>query len=284
MIRIANLTKRYGKTVVLDDVSLEIAPGEAVALWGPNGAGKTTIVRCMLDQLRYEGTIEVNGLDARRSPKAVRSLIGYVAQELAFYEHLTVTEILDLVAGIRRLTSERVDEVVALVDIEQHLDKQIRELSGGLKQRLGVGLALLPDPPVLLLDEPTSSLDVAARERMIRLIENLRTPERMLIVTSHHLDEVGMLVDRVVALEDGRVVLECAPTALADELDLRSWLHLVLSNGEVERAVDVLQEGGFEAHRNSHGVVVGVSAQRKALAFSKLKDAGIEITDFEVWK
>ena len=284
MIRVEEVTKRYGKTVVLDGVSFEVADGEALALWGPNGSGKTTIVRCILDQVRFGGSIEVNGLDVSRQPKAARSQIGYVAQDSAFYDHLTVAETLDLAAQVRRLPTERVAEVVAMVDIGDHADKKIRELSGGLKQRLGVALALLPDPPVLLLDEPTSSLDVAARESMIRLIEGLRTPERMLIVTSHHVGEVGMLVDRVIALEQGRVALECAPTDLAERLELQSWLHLALTNGQVDKAVEILQNDGFDAHRNSHGVIVAVSAQHKTSALSALQDAGIEITDFEVWR
>jgi len=284
VITVKDVTKSYGKTVVLDGVSFEIADGEAVALWGPNGSGKTTIVRCILDQVRFGGSIEVNGLDVSRQPKAARSQIGYVAQDSAFYDHLTVAETLDLVARIRQLPRERIDEVVEIVDIGDHLQKRIRELSGGLKQRLGVALALLPDPPVLLLDEPTSSLDVAARENMIRLIEGLRTPQRMMIVTSHHVGEVGMLVDRVIALEEGRLALECAPTDLAEQLDLQSWLHLVLTNGHVDRAVEVLQTDGFDAHRNSHGVIVAVSAQHKTSALSRLQEEGIEIKDFEVWR
>jgi ABC-2 type transport system ATP-binding protein len=284
MIRVDEVTKRYGKTVVLDSVSFEVADGEALALWGPNGSGKTTVARCILDQVRFDGTIEVNGLDAHRQPKATRSLIGYVAQDSAFYDHLTVAETLDLAARIRKLPHSRVLEVVDMVDIGAQGKKKIWELSGGLRQRLGVGLALLPDPPVLLLDEPTSSLDVGARESMIRLIEGLRTPERMLVVTSHHVGEIGMLVDRVIALDEGRVTLECAPTELAERLELKSWLHLALTNGQVDRAVEVLQTGGFEAHRNSHGVVVAVAAQHKTSALSRLQDAGIEISDFEVWR
>jgi ABC-type multidrug transport system ATPase subunit len=284
VIHVDAVTKRYGKTLVLDDVSLEVADGEAIALWGPNGSGKTTVIRCILDQVRFDGTIEVNGLDVTRQPKSARSQIGYVAQDSAFYDHLTVAETLDLAAGIRRLSADRVAEVVAIVDIGDHATKRIRELSGGLKQRLGVALALLPDPPVLLLDEPTSSLDVAARESMIRLIESLRTPERMMIVTSHHVGEVGMLVDRVVALEQGRVALECAPTELAERLELRSWLHLVLTNGQIDQAVEILLSDGFDAHRNGHGVIVAVSAQHKTSALSRLQEAGIEIRDFEVWR
>lgn len=284
MIRVDGLTKHYRRHVVLDDVSFEVADGEAVAFWGPNGAGKTTIVRCILNLVRYEGIIEVNGLDARRRPKAVRALAGYVPQELSFYDDLTIAETLQLSARIRRVGDERALEVVDLVDLGPHVNKRVRELSGGMKQRLGVALALLSDPPVLLLDEPTSSLDVAAREQMVRLIEDLRSPGRVVVLTSHHVDEVGMLVDRVLAMEDGRIIEECAPSELAERLGLHSWLHVILANGHLDRAVEVLSADGFAAHRNSKGVLVEVSAQRKAAALSRLRDSGIDIVDFEVWR
>ncbi len=284
MIRIEHLTKRYGRNVVLDDVGFTVADGEAVALWGPNGAGKTTIVRCILDLIRYEGTVEVNGLDARRRSKAVRQLVGYVPQELSFYDDFTILETLELSRQLRRIPAGRSTEAVDLVDLGDHVGKRVRELSGGMKQRLGVALALLADPPVLLLDEPTSSLDVAAREQMVRLIEGLRSPERSVLLTSHHVDEVGMLVDRVLAMEQGRIIEECAPSELAERLGLSSWLHVILARTEVERAVELLRTGGFSAHPNSQGILVEVSAQRKAVALSCLRDSGIEIVDFEVWR
>lgn len=284
MIELKGLTKRYGELTALDDVSLTVADGEAVALWGPNGAGKTTIVRSILGLIGYEGFIEVNGIDARRRPKAARHMIGHVAQELSFYDDLTLVDTLTFVARLRGTRQERVEEKLELVELEQHRQKRVRELSGGMKQRLGIAAALLGDPPVLLLDEPTASLDVASRERMVAVIEKLRTPERSVILTSHDLGEVGMLVDRVIALADGRIQQECAPSDLADRLGIRSWLHLMVEGDQLGEALDVLAAQGFTAHANSSGVLVEVSAQRKAEALSLLGDGGIRVRDFEVWR
>jgi ABC-type multidrug transport system ATPase subunit len=284
MIEIRDLTKRYGSTEVVKDFSLSIPEGESVALWGPNGAGKTTVVRCILGLVAYEGSIEVAGFDARRRGKAVRSLMGYVPQELSFYDDMTVVNLLDYSASLRGIGPERVDEVVELVDLESHQDKQVRELSGGLKQRLGLASALLPDPPILLLDEPTSNLDARARDAAIRLFEDLRSTGRTMIVTSHHMEEVGMLVDRVVAMEDGEITVECDPTELADRLGLRAWLHLIVGNDSADRALSVLQEQGFDAKMNAHGVLVEVSAQGKGEAVAALHHAGIDIEDLEVWR
>ena len=284
MITITDLTKRYRKATVVSDFSLDVAAGESVALWGPNGAGKTTVVLCILGLVGYEGTIEVAGLDASTQGKAVRSLIGYVPQELSFYDDMRVIELLDYSAGLRSLGESRVDEVVTTMSLAEHADKRVRELSGGLKQRLGIATALLPDPPVLLLDEPTSNLDAAARDSVVRLLEDLRHAGRTLLVTSHHMEEVGMLVDRVVAMEGGRKTVECAPMDLAEELGLRAWLHLITSNGSVAQAVGVLAAEGFDVRQNSRGVLVEVSAQAKGRAVAALHRAGIEIEDIEVWR
>ena len=284
MIGIENLTKRYRSNTVVSDFSLEVATGESVALWGPNGAGKTTVVRCILGLVGYDGAIEVGGLDASTRGKAVRSLIGYVPQELSFYDDMRVVELLDYSAGLRGLGPDRVDRVLGTMSLGDHLDKRVRELSGGLKQRLGIATALLPDPPVLLLDEPTSNLDAAARDAVVRLLEDLRHEGRTMVVTSHHMEEVGMLVDRVVAMEDGRKTVECAPMDLAEELGIRAWLHLITTNGATKTAVDVLTAQGFDVRPNSRGVLVEVSAQAKGRAVAALHDAGIEIEDIEVWR
>ena len=284
MIHIVNLSKRYGKTLVLDDVSIDVSTGESVALWGPNGAGKTTIVRCILGLVDFEGTIEVDGLDVRTHGKKVRAKLGHVAQQLAFYDDMTVLDALDFSASLRHLTSKRVDEVLEIVDLEGHHHKRVRELSGGLRQRLGLAAALLPDPDILLLDEPTSNLDAGAREAAVALFDSMRAQGCTLIVTSHHLEEVGMLVDRVVALDEGKITVECSPAELADRLGLRAWLHIVVGNGHLTQAVDVLNAAGFDAHRNAYGVLVEVSAQGKGPALATLSNAGVEVKDLEVWR
>jgi ABC-type multidrug transport system ATPase subunit len=284
VIRIDNLSKRYGKTEVVKDFTLEVAQGESVALWGPNGAGKTTVVRCMLGLVRYNGSITIGGLDAARRGKAVRAAMGYVPQELSFYDEMTVYDLLDYSAALRNIGTERVGEVCELVDLTDHTDKRVRELSGGLKQRLGIASALLPDPPILLLDEPTSNLDARARDAAIELLQGLREDGRTLIVTSHHIEEMAMLVDRVVAMEQGRIKVICDPSDLAEELGLRAWLHLVLTNGSAASALNVLEERGFRVKMNSRGVLVEVSAQGKGEAVHALQDAGISIDDLEVWR
>lgn len=284
MITIEHLTKRYGRATVVSDFSLTIPDGESIALWGPNGAGKTTVVRCLLGLVTYDGAIRVGGLDAAKQGKSVRSVMGYVPQELSFYDEMTVYDLLDYSAALRCLPPERVEEVLEMVDLVDHRAKRIRELSGGLKQRVGIASALIPDPPILLLDEPTSNLDAKARDAAIELLQRLRDDGRTLVVTSHHIEEMAMLVDRVVAMEQGRITVICDPSDLAEKLGLRAWLHLVLTNGSAPQALQILEDRGFTAKLNSRGILVEVSSQGKGEAVGILQSAGIEINDLEVWR
>lgn len=284
MIRVEGLRKMYGGVVAVDDVSFSVASGESVALWGHNGAGKTTIVRCLFGLVSYEGTVTVGGHDARRDGKAARRLMGHVPQELSFFDDLEVSETLAFSARLRGVPPARIDETLETVALSSERTKKVGSLSGGMRQRLAFALALLADPPVLVLDEPTSNLDAASREAMLRLLEELRDPGRSLLLTSHHLEEVGLLADRVITLEEGRAVLECPPDELAERLGLRSWLHLLVEGAPTEEAVAVLAGEGFTAWPNSRGVLVDVSSQEKARALQTLARSGITVRDFEVWR
>ncbi len=283
MIRIRELTKRYGPLTVLDRFSLDVAPGESVALWGPNGAGKTTLVRCILGLVDYEGSVQVAGLDARLRGKAVRARIGYVAQELSFYDDMPLEDVLVYSATLRNVPVARVGTLLDQFRLHDHRLKRVAELSGGLKQRLALAVALVPDPPLLLLDEPTSNLDAHSREEAIELFEELRREGRTILLTTHHMEEMGMLVDRVVAMEGGRIVTECPPGELAERLGLKVWLHVILRSHDTTRALEALESAGFAARTNSAGILVEVPAQRKGQALNTLHRAGLEIEDLEVW-
>lgn len=284
MIHVDHLTKRYGAVTVVDDVSFDVAPGEAVALWGPNGAGKSSVMRCILGSVQYDGTIEVAGYDARRRGKAARRLLGYVPQHLAFYDDLTVGETVALSTRLRRVPLEQGRVVLGDLGLGDEWRKRVGALSGGMKQRLGIALALVSDPPVLLLDEPTSSLDVAARSSVLEVFEGLRDDRRAIVLTSHHLDEVGVLADRVIALEGGRCVLESTPGEFTARLGLRVWLHVMVEAPELPRAVAVLQAAGYAARQNSRGLLVEVDAGEKGGALTALQRAGLDVVDVDVWR
>lgn len=284
MIHVAGLTKRYGEAVVVDDVSFDVGAGESIALWGPNGAGKSTIMRCLLGSISFEGTVEIGGFDVRTRGKAARSLIGYVPQHMSFYDDMTVIETMALSAQLRRADLERGEELLASVGLADHLSKRVGALSGGMKQRMGIALALVDDPPVLMLDEPTSSLDVASRASVLEVFEGLRDGRRSIVLTSHYLDEVGVLADSVLAMEDGKPVMVSPPGELAERLGLRVLMHVTVGPDDMNRALEILTDAGFQARRNSHGVLVEVVAGDKGRALGKLVDAGVGVVDVDVWR
>jgi ABC-type multidrug transport system ATPase subunit len=284
VISVQAVTKRYGERAALDAVSFDVGRGEAVALWGPNGAGKSTAIRCVLGAIRFEGSVRIGGFDVARSGKAARRLVGYVPQHLAFFDDLTVEDTVALSTTLRSVPLERGLDVLGDLGLADHRTKAVGALSGGLTQRLAIALALVADPPVLLLDEPTSSLDVAARESVLEVFERLRDQERSILLSSHHLDEVGVLADRVLAMDAGRITLEADPADLAAQLGLRAWLHVVLDTAAVSRALEVLGAAGFGARRNGRGVLVEVSAAEKAGALTCLAGAGLDVLDVDVWR
>jgi ABC-2 type transport system ATP-binding protein/nitrous oxidase accessory protein len=281
MIEIENLTKDYGTYRAVDDLSLEVASHRAIALWGPNGAGKTTVIKCLLGLLRYQGTITVGGHDANTQGREARSLLGYVPQELAFYDDQTALESAHYFARLKRAEPGRVEKVLAQVGLADHGAKPVRALSGGMKQRLALGLALLADPPVLVLDEPTSSLDTAARGQFLALLCQVKEAGKTIIFSSHRIEEVEALADEVVVMEAGKVVGRSNPRNLAEELGLRTQVKLRMANGDLDAALRVLEADGFSVRKNGVGVLVDVLPREKASPIHSLSRANITVTDFD---
>lgn len=282
MIQYSHLTKSFGKFTAVDDLSFEVAPHQAVALWGPNGAGKTTAIKCLLGLLRYRGQITVDGLDAHRQGKAARRLLGYVPQELAFYDDLGAHDTAAFYARLKGVPGQRAGEVLEQVGLSEHAAKRVGALSGGMKQRLALGLALLAEPPVLVLDEPTSNLDAAARDQFLHLLKDVKAAGKTVIFTSHRLEEIEALADQVMVMERGKLQQVCPAEALPQRLGLRTTIKLRLATSTLDTALTVLQTGGYTAYRNGTGVLVDVPAGEKAKPIQLLSDAAIAVMDFEV--
>ncbi len=267
--------------MAVNDLSFTLAPGEAVALWGPNGAGKTTIIKCLLGLLRYQGDVRVGGYDARRQGKAARRLMGYVPQEITFHRDLSVAATLRLYGRMKKVAPERVQSVLTQVKLTEHVHKNVDTLSGGMKQRLALAVALMADPPALLLDEPTSNLDATARDRFLHLLGQVKGSGKTILFSSHRLEEVKTLADRVLVLEQGRLTLSTSAEALAEQLGLQTRLRLYLAGDQRQRALAVLSGSGLPASTNGRGLLVDVSLGQKALPIHLLEQASIAVEDFE---
>ncbi len=216
MLWVERVTKRFGSIVALQAVDMRVEAGEVVALIGPNGAGKTTLFRCILGLLRFQGHIWVNGMDVWRHGPKVRRLIGYVPQSPAFHDGMTAGETLRYYARLRDAPEAHIEEAMATMSLESVLPRRVQELSGGMRQRLAVALALLGQPPLLLLDEPTANLDREGQEHLATLIRHLTERGAAVMVASHHLGLLLPLVTKVVALHEGKVVYQGPPQGLAE--------------------------------------------------------------------
>jgi len=206
MIEVRNLTKRYGQRVALADVSLTFRRGEVTLLLGANGAGKSTLLRCLLGITDYDGAISVDGLDPMDDGCAVRAAVGYMPQSGGLHVDLTVRETMTFYARVRQSPIERGVRLLHEAALAEHLDARVGDLSGGMRQRLGFALALLPDPPILVLDEPSSSLDLASRRWLAMRLHAAAAEGRTVIVSTHAGQEMLDASDCTITLEDGRVV------------------------------------------------------------------------------
>ncbi|HWP62905.1 MAG TPA: ABC transporter ATP-binding protein [Candidatus Binatia bacterium] len=206
VISVDGVRKRYGSVVAVDGVSFEVARGEIFGLLGPNGAGKTTTVE-MLEGLRRpdEGSLRVLGVDVTVEPEALKPRIGVALQTAALYPRLTVDELLRLFASFypRHVPLDELVDALGLAERRRALTQQ---LSGGQRQRLAVALALLNDPEVVFLDEPTTGLDPAARRALWEIIEGLRARGRTVLLTTHYMEEAEVLCDRVAIMDHGRIL------------------------------------------------------------------------------
>jgi ABC-2 type transport system ATP-binding protein len=213
-VRVSGLRKSYGDHEALRGIDFTIEPGEVFGLLGPNGAGKTTTVEILEGyRARDGGTVEVLGADPQRAPSAWRERIGVMLQSSSLYPNLTVRESLRIFAGYYAKPRDA-DEVVELVQLIEKRDARVRTLSGGQKRRLDLGLALVGDPEVIFLDEPTTGFDPTARRAAWETVRNLRALGKTILLTTHYLDEAEQLADRVAVLRDGVIVREGSPADL----------------------------------------------------------------------
>jgi ABC-type multidrug transport system ATPase subunit len=275
------LTKRYGRTVALDAVSFAVQAGEAVALWGPNGAGKTTILRCLLGLARYAGDVRVLGADPVRDGRTARRQIGYVPQDLPVTT-MTVDEMVAFIARLKDVPFDQARQRLAQLGIAAQGDKAVGALSGGMKQRLALALALIGSPPILLLDEPTANLDARGRAELLQLLRQLKGEGMTLIFSSHRPEDVLALADRVLLLESGRLRGSVEPAAFVEELGKAARVVLFLRNGYRREAIETLAKIGLAAEGHGQVVSVAVQTQQKAAVIAALAGAGIEIDDFDV--
>ena len=220
MIEVKNLTKRYGPTVAVDNVSFSAKAGEVLGFLGPNGAGKTTTMRVLTCYLSAdEGNVTVDGYDVFDESVEVRKRIGYLPESAPLYTDMGVIDYLKFIAQVRDIPKsqrqQRTKEVIDICGLESVIQKDVGELSKGYRQRLGLAQSLIHDPPILILDEPTSGLDPSQIIEIRNLIKEVGK-EKIIIFSTHILPEVSATCSRILIINDGKIVANGSPESLAD--------------------------------------------------------------------
>lgn len=276
-IEIRNLKKSFGEKTVVENLTLDVEKGEVFGLLGPNGAGKTTTIRAILTLLKpTEGQVTVWGHDVVTQPREVRQVLGYVPQEKAVDRFLTGREHLILVADLYHLTrpeaKKRIEEVLALVDLSQKADELVNHYSGGMKKKLDIACGMIPNPKILVLDEPTLGLDVESRIRIWDYIRRLQKSGLTILMTTNYLDEADQLCDRIAILDRGRLV------ALGGPEELKKGLggdRVTVQFGPLQDRLDELAGSlkkelpfvnGIKVSPVSHELEIRVTSNEEALA------------------
>jgi ABC-2 type transport system ATP-binding protein len=254
VIRVRELRKTYGALVAVDGVSFEVRPGEVFGLLGPNGAGKTTTVE-VLEGLRQpdSGEVTVLGIDAIRHADDLRARIGVSLQTAALYPKLTVAEVLDLFRafyGHGRATSE----LIELMDLGEKRATRTQDLSGGQRQRLSVALALVNDPELVFLDEPTTGMDPAARRALWDVVLGLKAEGRSVLLTTHYMEEAEVLCDRIAIMDHGHIL----ESGTVEELVSRRFHERAVRFDAVEGLTDERMAAipGVTSVKHEDGVVM----------------------------
>jgi len=262
VVSVRGLTKSYGDFEALKGIDFELGAGEVFGLLGPNGAGKTTTIEILEGyRPRDAGEVEVLGADPAAAGLDWRGRIGVVLQSSAMYENLTVAEHLAQFAGYYE-HPRPVDDVIELIGLEEKRDSRARRLSGGQRRRLDLGLALIGDPELIFLDEPTTGFDPGARRRAWETIRSLSGLGKTILLTTHYLDEVEQLADRVAVLREGRIVAsgtvqELVGGAPATEIRYRrNGEFVVLETDEPTRVLHELTEAAIQRGEELDGLEV----------------------------
>jgi len=213
-----DIRKKYDDITAVNGISFEVRRGEVFGMLGPNGAGKTTTVE-ILEGMRDadSGDAIINGINVKDDPIAVKSIIGVQLQQNAFFDNLKLSEIVDLYAKLY-LTKVDPIEVLSRVGLDNRKNAKYAELSGGQKQRLSIAVALVNDPVVLFLDEPTTGLDPQARRQLWELVKSIQSGGATIVLTTHYMEEAEELCDRIAVVENGEIIALDTPDALIDQL------------------------------------------------------------------
>lgn len=283
MIEVRNLTKTFGDRRAVDDVSFEIAKGETFALLGPNGSGKSTTLKCMvgLSQPTSGGTF-IDGIDVWKRPKEARRLLSYLPQRTAFQDNLTAREVMEFYCSLRKISAGRIDQLLnsSKFDFDGFADRRIGEFSGGMVQRLGLAVACLPDSPVLMLDEPTVSLDPEGALQFREFLGGLKKEGKTIVFSSHMLADVESLADRVAILVDGKLVALDSVASLREQLASQSRMRIIGRNITPLCLQEIAKCGAQQCEQQGDTLIIKANADDRLPILDAIRKSGASVSRF----
>jgi ABC-2 type transport system ATP-binding protein len=253
-IEVDELTKRYGELLAVNDISFTISRGEMFAFLGPNGAGKTTTVE-IIETIRTptSGKVTLLGMDVTKKKHDIVRRIGVLPQEFSSFDRITVRETLQYYSRLYGSRKADIDGLIELVNLKDKTKEQYKNLSGGLKQRLGIAIALVNDPEVVFLDEPTTGLDPRARREVWEVLQGLKKRGKTVFLTTHYMEEAELLADRVAIISRGKIIAMGSPR----ELIVTNANYQVFTLQSVdEKTIEIVRKMGFEPVMNNHNDIV----------------------------
>jgi ABC-type multidrug transport system ATPase subunit len=279
IVSIENVEKKYGKFTALYKLSFEIKPGAHLLILGPNGAGKSTLIKSIMGILNFSGTIKINGIDVNKDPRGAKKMIGYVPQNYAFYESLTLYDHAVLTTRLKNLGPEQIEEKLRLVNLWDARKRRVRACSDGMKQRLGIALALIGNPQLLLLDEPTSNVDLRGQLEFQRLLRALLKQGKTMITTSH-LTGLGELATEVMVIDRGRVIIRGSPDELMSRLSVNDTLFVRVREADTAGVTKLATElGAFDFEADGEWLRATVPSKIKLGVVKGLMNSPYPMTD-----
>jgi len=265
MLEVKNVIKKYGKNLACDDVSFTLDSGSLTVLLGPNGAGKSTIMKSIIGFLKYKGEITVNGIPNKTTE--ARRILGYIPEMPSLYPTLTVNEHMEFIARAYKLSNykARIDDLLQRFELDDKRKKFGDELSKGMQQKLNLCLGLLPDPEILLLDEPLLGLDPHAIKELKIMIEEMRKAGKTMLISTHIIDSVDMLWDRTVIMQNGRVMSNVTKTEIDGMGKSLEDLFFEVTEGVSKEAViETIKEESFEPEKEDDKTKVMSDTKKEA--------------------
>jgi len=281
-IEVSHLKKIYNDLIAVNEISFHVKKGEVFAFLGPNGAGKTTTVE-MIESIRQptSGDIELFGKNIKTSFNDVKDKIGILPQEFHSFEKLTVRETLKYFSTLYK-KSANIDEIITAMELQNEANKLYKNLSGGLKQRVGVAISLVNDPDIIFLDEPTTGLDPKARREVWEVIASLRNKGKTIFLTTHYMEEAEYLADHIAIIHKGKIIAEGSLDELIDKYGEGSLLRI--KNCASKNTINILKKRGFEAFTEGNGgIAVKITYKERVLEIlSILKNECINYSSVDI--